>query len=82
MSHSHRRLACWLAAALLILAGPALGQRDGRGGGMTADQAAEQVRQQTGGRVLRVDRTGSGYRVKVLTPAGEVREIEVAAERR
>lgn len=74
-------LAHWLTAALLTLATPALAQRDGRGGGISADQAAAQVREQTGGRVLRVDRTSRGYRVKVLTPAGEVREIEVAAER-
>jgi hypothetical protein len=32
--------------------------------------------------VLRIDDVGNGYRVKVLTPAGEVREIAVPAGQR
>jgi nitrous oxide reductase accessory protein NosL len=61
-------------------AGSGQGQRNAKG--LSADQAAERVRKQTGGRVLRIDDAGNGYRVKVLTPAGEVREIAVPAARR
>lgn len=51
-----------------------------QGGGqqrISAAQAAEIARQQTGGRVLGVQEAGSGYRVKVLTPSGEVRYVFV-----
>ncbi len=89
---SLRRVACCLALLLLCAAGSVdtladngkrgSGQGQGNARGLSADQAAERVRKQTGGRVLRVDQTGDGYRVKVLTPAGEVREITVPAGRR
>jgi hypothetical protein len=54
----------------------------GNGGGRTgADVAAEQVRRDTGGRVLSVrppPQQGQGdYRVKILTPQGEVRYMNV-----
>lgn len=91
---SSSRLACCLAVLLLCAAVPEQGVADkgkggagsGRGQGnakaLSADQAAERVRKQTGGRVLRIDDAGNGYRIKVLTPAGEVREIAVPAGRR
>lgn len=49
------------------------------GGAASAAEAAEQARRQTGGKVLAVERTGGGYQVKVLTPAGEVRMVFIAA---
>lgn len=84
-----RRLLLGLSVATLggvsLLVGPLAAAADrgqGTSEGMTADQAAERVRNQTGGRVLRVDSVGDGYRVKVLTPSGEVREITVSSGRR
>lgn len=41
----------------------------------SAAEAAEEARRQTGGRVLSVERSGGGWQVKVLTPAGEVRSV-------
>jgi hypothetical protein len=78
-------LAAVLLSGLLLLASPMTAVADrgpGKGAGMTADQAAERVRKQTGGRVLRVDAVADGFRVKVLTPSGEVREITVPSGRR
>jgi hypothetical protein len=52
----------------------------GQGGGASsAAQAAEQVRRQTGGKVLSVREKGGGYEVKVLTPSGEVRSVFIPA---
>lgn len=48
-----------------------------RGGGMSSSQAAEAAQRQTGGRVLSVKESSGGYRVKVLTPSGEVRDVFV-----
>lgn len=86
-----------LAIALLLAAAwtqPALaaGGHRGKGGerrsvgeqggrGVTAEQAAETVRRQTGGRILGVQESGGGYRVKVLTPSGEVRSVTVPGRR-
>lgn len=58
---------------------PASGQAGG--GSMSAGQAAEIARRQTGGRVLSVQGQSNGFRVKVLTPAGEVRYLSVPAGR-
>jgi hypothetical protein len=74
-----------IAILLLLMASqPVLGQRDGddRGKGrgregITAGEAAERVRKDTGGRVLSVEDGGNGYRVRVLTPKGEVRVVSV-----
>ena len=44
---------------------------------MSAGQASEIARRQTGGRVLAVTPKDGGYRVKVLTPSGEVRQVFV-----
>lgn len=74
--------------ALAALAGPGnsvatpLGEvrLAGQGGGASsAAQAAEQVRRQTGGKVLSVREKGGGYEVKVLTPSGEVRGVFIPA---
>lgn len=86
-----------LIAALLILltlgAGIANASPDWQGGlqrvaeqssGISLDQAAEQVRRQTGGRILSaetVDRNGQQvHRIKVLTPDHKVviREINAS----
>lgn len=55
----------------------------GQGGGASsAAQAAEQVRRQTGGKVLSVREKNGGYEVKVLTTSGEVRSVFIPASRR
>ena len=76
--------------ALVALAGPAATiavppgmQLAGQGGGAaSAAQAAEQVRRQTGGKVLSVRERNGGYEVKVLTPSGEVRSVFIPASGR
>jgi hypothetical protein len=50
---------------------------NGQGQSISAGQAGEIARGQTGGRVLAVTPKKGGYRVKVLTPSGEVRQIFV-----
>lgn len=49
---------------------------------ISAAQAAEIARRQTGGRVLSVKESSDGYQVKVLTQAGEVRYVFVPASGR
>ena len=85
-----------LTTALLILlalgAGSAIAASDRSGGfyrvaekpaGISLDQAAEQVRRQTGGRILSaetVNRDGRPvHRIKVLTPERRVVIREIAA---
>lgn len=75
--------------ALCVIAMPADARRDGsddrgdrraergRESGSSAGRAAESARRQSGGRVLSVKPGDSGYRVRVLTPSGEVRHIVV-----
>lgn len=48
-----------------------------RGRGLSAAQAGEIARHRTGGRVLAVTAHNGGFRVKVLTPGGEVRQVIV-----
>ncbi len=75
---------------LVALAGPGstfaaslgLGLAGQGGGAASAAQAAEQVRRQTGGKVLSVREKGGGYEVKVLTPSGEVRSVFIPASGR
>ena len=78
---------------LAVCAQPALADRDkggkrggGKGGktpsneqsrGISSARAAEIARKKTGGRVLAVKPSSKGYRVKVLTPSGEVRYVKV-----
>lgn len=54
------------------------GQGDG-GGQVSPSQASEIAASQTGGRVLAVKPADGGYRVKVLTPDGQVRYVFVPA---
>ena len=92
-----RRIAPLLTVLLLTIAvaghpAGAAGRHEGRHGGevprhghqpgMTAAQAAEAARRRTGGRVLTVKPSKKGYRVKVLTPKGEVRYVPVDGGRR
>lgn len=51
-------------------------------GRISAAQAAEIARRQTGGRVLAVKESRDGYQVKVLTQGGEVRYVFVSASGR
>lgn len=68
--------ACTVALALVAGAQPAWAQ-------VSRDQAAAAAAQQTGGRVLSVERAESGqgavWRVKVVTPRGEVRVVHIDA---
>ena len=47
----------------------------------TLHEAIEQVRRQTGGRILSAETVGRGksqvYRIKVLTPQGSVRVVQI-----
>ena len=47
----------------------------------TLHEAIEQVRRQTGGRILSAETVGHGrnqvYRIKVLTPQGSVRVVQI-----
>ncbi|MBA2964236.1 MULTISPECIES: PepSY domain-containing protein [Ramlibacter] len=69
----HRLICTALLAGALL---PAWAQ-------VSRDQAAAQVQQQTGGRVLSVDLADAGgrqvWRVKVVTPRGDVRVVLVDA---
>jgi len=51
--------------------------------GISQDEAVAMVREQTGGKVLRVDRQVEGesivYRIRVLKPDGRLREYRVDA---
>lgn len=47
--------------------------------GISMRDAIERVKQQTGGRVLDAQPQDGGYRIKVLTPQGEVRIYRVDA---
>lgn len=70
---------CTVALALaLALAAPAPAAAE-----TSREQAAAAVQRQTGGRVLSVDKADNGrravWRVKVVTPRGEVRVVFVDA---
>ncbi|QKQ25374.1 PepSY domain-containing protein [Candidatus Reidiella endopervernicosa] len=67
--------------------GSAYAERDGRErGGASLDEAVEQVRERTGGRILSATtkkRNGDRiHRIKVLTPDRKVRVIRIPARRR
>jgi len=47
---------------------------------VSMSEAIDKVRQQTGGRVLDAQDQGNQYRIKVLTPKGEVRIYHVDAQ--
>ncbi|MBK1648708.1 PepSY domain-containing protein [Rhabdochromatium marinum] len=46
---------------------------------LTADQAAERARQQTGGRLISIRPRADGYWVRMLSARGEVRELWIPA---
>ena len=82
MKLMHAGLIALLALAPLstVSAERGRGGKDGnssQGQGISAGQAGEIARGQTGGRVLAVTPKDGGYRVKVLTPSGEVRQVFV-----
>ena len=70
------RMFC-ICAVALALAAPAWAD-------VSRDQAAAAAQRQTGGRVLSVDKTETGrrtvWRVKVVTPRGEVRVVFIDAD--
>jgi hypothetical protein len=78
-------LVALLTPALVTAKGDHGRGRDGRppaeaprgGDRVSPGQAADMARRQSGGRVLSVDGGQNGYRVKVLTPSGEVRYLSV-----
>lgn len=63
---------------------PLLVARRGGEAGISLDQAVQQVRQETGGRVLSADSVRQGdrlvHRIKVLTPSGHVRVYTIDAQ--
>jgi len=83
------RLVTTVITLLAFCTQPALADRDKRGKrghgkpnskqarGVSSAQAANIARKKTGGRVLTVKPASKGYRVKVLTPSGEVRYVKV-----
>ena len=87
MSESVRRSASGaclsLLVALSVFMAVARGQDPVADEGMTEDAAVALVREQTDGKVVRVDRKTEGgqlvYRVRVLTPDGRLREYRVDA---
>ena len=56
------------------------------GGGMSLNQAVQQVQRETGGRVLSAETINQGgrsvHRIKVLTPSGQVRVMTIDARGR
>lgn len=70
-------LALSLAQPSWAANGPKGKDKERGGGGMSSSQAAQAAQRQTGGRVLSVNESSGGYRVKVLTPSGEVRDVFV-----
>ncbi len=52
-------------------------RRSSEGGQGSESRASERARKETGGRVLGVSPSNDGYRVKILTPKGEVRNLQV-----
>ena len=72
-------------APTLALAGDRhlLMARKGGDSGVSLDDAVQQVRRDTGGRVLSASTVSQGgrrvHRIKVLTPAGHVRVVEIDA---
>ena len=61
-----------VCAALMLLAAPAWAE-------LSRDDAAAVAQRVSGGRVLSVEKSGSVWRVKVVTAKGEVRVILVDA---
>lgn len=71
----------------VAMAGPhalQVARRDGGMAGLSLSEAVQQVRQETGGRVLSADESSQDgrrvYRIKVLTPSGHVRVYVIDAQ--
>lgn len=60
-----------------------IARRGGDSGGISLNEAVQQVQRETGGRVLSADTVNQGgrsvHRIKVLTPSGEVRVVTIGA---
>jgi uncharacterized membrane protein YkoI len=81
-----RSLLLLLAAAGWLVPGPVNADRGGRQAqGKDAEDAAEKAQQSTGGRVLNVQDQNhpdkGGYKVRVLTPDGRVRTVDVESRK-
>lgn len=67
-----------LAAALALPVAPAFAQR-----AVSLQEAVERVQQETGGKILSAETVRIGrqkmYRIKVLTPDGRVRVLQIPA---
>ena len=85
-------IAIWRSLLLLLVAvgglvpGPVNADREGRQAqGKAAEAAAEKAQQSTGGRVLNVQDQNhpdkGGYKVRVLTPDGRVRTVDVESQK-
>jgi len=61
-------------------------RRGGSEGGVSLNEAVQQVQRETGGRVLSADTVSQGgrslHRIKVLTPSGQVRIVTIDAQSR
>ncbi|HJW82473.1 MAG TPA: PepSY domain-containing protein [Acidiferrobacterales bacterium] len=91
-----RILALLLVAAALLTAGAPsvtfasggghslIARRGGGEAGVSLNDAVQQVRRETGGRVLSADTVNQGgrtvHRIKVLTPSGQVRIVTIDAQ--
>jgi peptidase YpeB-like protein len=77
--HFLHRLRVPLCALAIALAALPVGARE-----LSAQEAVAKVQQETSGKVLSVQTLTMGkrkfYRIKVLTPDGQVRVVQVAAE--
>ncbi|HXH02462.1 MAG TPA: hypothetical protein VNN09_04000 [Candidatus Competibacteraceae bacterium] len=79
------RILLLLATALGLICGNVLADKPGRGKGggkgSGVEQAASELRQRTGGQVLRIvpEEGGGlpGYKAKILLPGGKVRTMRV-----
>lgn len=73
-----------MAAGLLMAAGTAVAQSAPPQGGLSLDEAVQQVQQRVGGKVLSAEPRHIGrkveYRIKVLTPDGHVKVLAVPSD--
>ena len=81
-----RSLLLLLTAVGWLVPGPVNADREGRQAqGKDAEDAAEKAQQSTGGRVLNVQDQNhpdkGGYKVRVLTPDGRVRTVDVESQK-
>jgi len=81
-----RSLLLLLAAVGWLVPGPVIADGGGRQAqGKDAEDAAEKAQQSTGGRVLNVQDQShpdkGGYKVRVLTPDGRVRTVDVESQK-